>query len=897
MEQPVSPAELDEARSALEETHLISKFEGFDPRNRALAGQWEDFPPPRASPPCVCSICKQQYLSQEEQRINLSKMYAGYYKDEMIAKITGAFGKAILLDVEAIRTILQNHGPLIKRRWTKKTPAKRKALLLKVDPDMYPQQHVFIRIATDLEDKKKSAPKHRKALLLPYVNLETLSGDANKVLNLLRVRTAYSPAAWVPFDNKQLLPAWKWGGFKEMFSRGCVILNEDQYGKWENFNPAHMHTALAWGAPRAFLILDAQAHLFSFLLDFLKQLLVDVNLSESSTSGLDRGDEVGEGAARELEATDLEEEQSSALSMQYYEEPFCAPRTFSLKTMDRLIEIADEKVAEAQDHLCFLQSDPSYFYSNVIYYMEQMKASPRTKEMKCSLLVDKIVHTSTGDVQRWQHIADECRNTRQEFLDHEKDIRVGQPLPKEYDQAMGSLELVLSRALWNKSVHLGGLFDASPALKSKWKFSTDHKGEITEILMKDGKKVTWNQLVKLDPILFCLIILDDNAKVPLTVDVTLVLLFLDDYLSTCPRSEAAKMDQIMYYQLSNLAALNKLLDVVRMHVPATERLTSSDQVLKFRNTRAWRFHGNTKIAGAMRNSFQDMGTVLGDLEKFHMPTGRRNMSWLDRADASRYELSRVWSFAKDRIIKTFKSCEVEIGTLADVENLMSYDQSPEYRERLEQERTQILERLNQSMKKKKKPLSLEDAVSPAMEQFGPSEPNPGTARSMLLKDGPKEKVKTRPEAPPIPADQPIEAPAVAEPEQGVKVPVYILKRRKSLKAVSLLFPSASDDVQGSISWEDFKAFMMDIGFSAEHRGGSEWTFKTTSKPTDEPGVEGGKTGNVVVKRSIVIHQPHPEPKMSAIKLQHIGRRFELRFGWERGDFSKEVEEPSPVETS
>lgn len=38
------------------------------------------------------------------------------------------------------------------------------------------------------------------------------------------------------------------------------------------------------------------------------------------------------------------------------------------------------------------------------------------------------------------------------------------------------------------------------------------------------------------------------------------------------------------------------------------------------------------------------------------------------------------------------------------------------------------------------------------------------------------------------------------------------------------------------------------------------------------------------KRSIVIHQPHPEHTMGAILLQQIGKRLCRRFGWQRDCF-------------
>ena len=894
MTQPTPPTELDEPRVALEQARFRAVFkrlhlEEMRAHERTI-GPWKGDVPIALSP-CACVLCKQQYRLREEQ-IQSSHLYVGFYDNKEAASVAETFAQTITENLAAVRTILQVHSQLVSKRWRKRPTAKRKALLLRVNPDIYPQQHAFIRLVTEFPREPILARKYRKALLLPYVNLETLSADANTVLKLLRVRADYKPAEWVAFDNKQLLPAWRWGALEEKYAVGCVNLHGDEYGKWEVFSSGNMHTARSWGTPRALLILEAQADLSNFLIGFLRELLVDVTLGEPSISGSMSGDKIAEGAACELEPIDGEGS-SSSLSVQYYEEPFSAPPNFNLRTINRLIEVAEDKLAEAQDHLCFLQSDPSYFYSNIMYNKDQWKGVFFSKEKQRLLLADRVLHMSTGDALIWQHIVEECRNVRHEFLDRQEYVGVGKSLPERYSQALGSLQLLLSHALSRKSRNVGELIYVSPACKENWILHRNSRKE-WELRTKAGKRATWAELAKQDPIYFCLLVLDQKSRVPVSLEFTNLLLFLDDHLSKCSRSEATKIDQISYHRLSDLAALHKLLDIVRMHLPAVKPMVSTKEALGFRNTPAWRWHENEEIAAAMGDPRQaGVGTILDDLERFRMPTGKRDLNWLNRADAARQELSLVWKFIKDMTVNIWKSCGTEESTLVNVGNLLSYDQSPEHREHLDRERTQILDRLNRPSKKAMK--GLEIAVprssAPAMEHLA-SGSKPTTKTTPL--QTPKEKVKTRPDVPPALLAEP-EIPAVMnEREEDINIPSYFLKKRKSERVVSLLFPEASEDVQGSVSWEDFKGFMADIGFSAVHRGGSEWTFKTG----EHAGGRGGERVNndaqipVVVKRSIVIHQPHPEPKMNAILLQRIGRRFSRRFGWERGDFAMEVDELS-----
>ena len=78
--------------------------------------------------------------------------------------------------------------------------------------------------------------------------------------------------------------------------------------------------------------------------------------------------------------------------------------------------------------------------------------------------------------------------------------------------------------------------------------------------------------------------------------------------------------------------------------------------------------------------------------------------------------------------------------------------------------------------------------------------------------------------------------------------------------------------------------MVEVGFSAEHRRGSEWTFWTDRFSADAGMMGDLEWGDDDDNRSITIHQPHPDPKMSAAKLKQTGRRFARRFGWERECF-------------
>ena len=152
-------------------------------------------------------------------------------------------------------------------------------------------------------------------------------------------------------------------------------------------------------------------------------------------------------------------------------------------------------------------------------------------------------------------------------------------------------------------------------------------------------------------------------------------------------------------------------------------------------------------------------------------------------------------------------------------------------------------------------------------------PRKATATSTEL----KAKSKTR-ASPATTTESPDTMDVNSEPS-AVAPPLTLPSRAKSLDTLRLLFPTMTADLKGTIQWSDFISTMSDLGFEAEHRGGSEWTFRCLDPnlPDADPTV----TPN---KKSIVIHQPHPDTKMGAVQLQRVGKRLWRRFGWTRERF-------------
>ncbi len=232
----------------------------------------------------------------------------------------------------------------------------------------------------------------------------------------------------------------------------------------------------------------------------------------------------------------------------------------------------------------------------------------------------------------------------------------------------------------------------------------------------------------------------------------------------------------------------------------------------------------------------------------------------------------------------YRELNISASDINEVTRMLSHHDSPDFLAMVTRENDEILDSIARSALKIK--LSRADSSSDRslIPHLSALKDVPEKAPNTLLEVKPK--AKTRPESNLLDSNIPESANSETVRDskpQPKGSPLPLPKKAKSLDTLRLLFPTAISDLQGTIQWFDFIATMNEMGFQGEHRGGSEWTFRSFS---DGPVGETHTTseGSGQVKKSIVIHQPHPDLKMGAVRLQQIGKRLWRRFGWERQRF-------------
>jgi len=236
----------------------------------------------------------------------------------------------------------------------------------------------------------------------------------------------------------------------------------------------------------------------------------------------------------------------------------------------------------------------------------------------------------------------------------------------------------------------------------------------------------------------------------------------------------------------------------------------------------------------------------------------------------------------------YRTLNIDAGNTADIVKMLSYHDSPEAQAMVAREREEIYMKIFQN----NGPSRLLTVPYRSLIPHA-SAPNDIPEKASNATTLVKSKTKTRPsDCSPLTESQ-----KASEPKAGVLLnppgPQHSLpipKKSRSVDTLRLLFSSATSDLQGTVQWMDFVTTMSELGFHGEHRGGSEWTFQSFGHTGDDSAERNNEAtvqseeDMVRNKRSIVIHQPHPEQKMGAIHLQQIGKRLWRRFGWQRDWF-------------
>lgn len=120
----------------------------------------------------------------------------------------------------------------------------------------------------------RERPKYRFALLLPYLNVESLRDDDSLLLCLLRNRTQFPPSAWATLDLQQSSFGRHSGLLERIFDESCFSIAAESYGETLPYSEGPFHnTGGLIGFPNAEILFEAQQKLYSILRGVVSDLL------------------------------------------------------------------------------------------------------------------------------------------------------------------------------------------------------------------------------------------------------------------------------------------------------------------------------------------------------------------------------------------------------------------------------------------------------------------------------------------------------------------------------------------------------------------------------------------------------------------------------------------------
>ncbi|KAF2130934.1 hypothetical protein P153DRAFT_251278, partial [Dothidotthia symphoricarpi CBS 119687] len=800
-------------------------------------------------PPCTCPDCQTYYYTLREQGIDRYH-YTKVLADEEARALIAGHTKQIFTSQKYLRHAVQHHGEHILNRWRKRTQSKRKELLLATEPALPHKKGLVAELDYSNTSWQVSRAKYRKYFLLPYLDLETLANNPAALVGLIHARANSSPAEWAPFDHEQLRSSWGLGLLDAEFNAGAVIMFGSKYGTYTKWEAKAAHRFDLVGFPRAQQIFEAQATLMRFLQQVVEKLL----------EGLQDAEAVSAVGRESVIAPGLKMTRGSAAWSSFVHRPFLAPPRFDV---DALLALVKARYDATSDHLWLLQTEPSYMkrYMRKLGQMESVQTDKR-KDVGLAMINGEII----GDINIhvfWRMALVEFEHLQKVYRRYQDSIVSGAPLPKKIDDVLGALELQLVNQIHKRSKQLVAITSQRPGFRNiydyedatpvegknnKWKYEVTLQIKEQFASKKNDNTSGQARAYRTEKLWWILTQLQGPPDSETRFRYAMLLDMLDDHLASSTPEERARLDEILYENLSDYVTLIELLWAIRMHCPRSTIRSISDCV-QTEDRIYWRI-----IKGRDVITSSDNISMIKSLTVFRAttpPSGQRNHGWLQQFDNLHSALRDYWRKTSSVYRDMFRGWGLSASDVELLmESLMLWDNS-EYTSRLDAKREQVLADM-----RKPKALENEDMFLPL-----PTTTTSVSAESDVAQS--KAKVKTRGESQPQILEKQEQA---VEPQEPAVVTMELSKR--SYATFRSMFPATAEERQKSTEWGVFVDSMADAGFVAKNGGGSIVTF--------EDGKGGGK---------IIFHRPHPEPSIDPVMLQSMGRRMNKWFGWTRNTFA------------
>ncbi|KAI1402587.1 hypothetical protein F4819DRAFT_272081 [Hypoxylon fuscum] len=798
------------------------------------------------APPCSCNDCQTSfYLAKEQYQAPLSYRFRLSGADAN--RLVQSYTQQIHESREYLTERLRSHADVLMSRWRKKSQEKRQILLTEVTPDL--ERSPWINLRFSYMDERKLVHsrtlRRRRQLLAPWLSVDVLKTNPAVLYALLHYRVAYPPQDWAAFDCRQLTLSWACGWLDVDFSEKCVIMHGPRYGSLVNWEEAPAHRSDILGFPRARLVLETQAFIMTTLRSIVDKIL----------EGVDDSYPVRNQKWHELTANaGFKRTGEVEFWSPYTNQAFSAPPVLDI---DYLLSLAKTRLDATGDHLWHLQCDPAYmrrhmkiqFRKSIFKIAEENEAA---KHFAYETFVEVLGHFW------WHWIEIECKNVSDLHRRFRDSVYPGHPLPPRYNRAIGALELFLVNQVILRVKILYNIIPYSPGFSQHWKLRHDDDISKGHLNLRRNETNNTKKSLEDDPLDWCLLQLLGMPDEQTHFDHAMLFAFLQDHLSHCSSKERARLDEILYKNLSDLSTCHEMLVAIRLSRPQNEARSIDEVIVSEtdRNRGAWKFmrQAENEVEDDPLLSEKDLErSGKGLLENFYAKplNGQKNSEWMERYRANRAALEIFWGSMREITRDYFAG---DAFTKDDVDGLLkiiSANKTPEYLDAARIEEDKIL-------------AEIEKKTTPMLRQLTLADSEP---RAKLEIKNPREKVKSRPEPGILqPAGGPSTPNPVPDAEPNLKTSSLIQVTERSLSIFEYMFPKNAEESTKTVGWDEFVHAVCDVGFTARNNGGSAVLFENSA---------GGR---------IVFHKPHPVAKIDSVMLRSMGKRMTKWFGWNRERF-------------
>lgn len=742
-----------------------------------------------------------------------------------------------------LHQITLRHETKIRRRWMKKTKEQRKKTLLAAWPEM-PARHRpdFQELSSP---RARTGSANQDAFKWPYINQEDLL-QGRYVLLFLNARGRHLPHVFAHAD----LEGCHVGVTSQHVQR--AFLNEytmylsgektqEEYGRLVSWHDDDMAATLLFDCLQfnpgdGLLVLEIQAKIYGFLLEFCYQMFHDIPRDELVSAEYPE--------QPEPPAITTNDTSYAQLSTVAAEAPYRVPAKIDPL---RLVTLIQARRDAAEDHIWDLREDPGYFASTVSVYAQHRQESLLDTNGKrhphdnddvfWNRVIAGVVIQAYMSFVMWDVLLKDSVAVVEQFravygLDRE------QRLPEKLETAMLNLSFAAEKVAKGPIMLLKTIVPASPPLRERWVREPQQEG--TSKIQTHTKGA-----VGADPLVGLFSWLFNDQQVFLARLWNMV-----DELQRCAENDPAqknRMSSMVAETFSDLALVAQVLKQVNTYYPWAAAFENRQAEAEKELSR--KYDDDMKDAqiiyrGLQENTFPNLARVVVPVAKrLHYPVDKAyNASNVEAMRQSEVRLDLIWKILDDHLAKQSKKTLHQlflgrVGTEREIRRTPVWTPpAPKEPKRPQQDDGETL------------PTSFDTLA------LGPEK------GSRPVIEPPRAKIKTK-GAPRVESAASEVAPQEAE---EVESPLVFALSKRAWKVFSTLFHTASEtDHVGEVAWPEFLHAMTAVGFVAEKLYGSVWQFSPSK---------------LDVENSIHIHELHPLGKIPFRTARRIGRRLFRSYG-------------------